>query len=345
MASRRKSLGWYLTSPQSDFRQAKCEASERFLGVSRRGKKILHSKAAPGIYTNLVGVGRGEKFTGRKPQGKPAITFYVKKKLPLSQLDRRLVLPRTIAGLPCDVIACGTIHCAAGPVLFNRLDPLIPGAQIQVAGGAPGTLGGFVRDRDGDVCLITNCHVLSPDLRLGVGEPVYQPSIAFRDYRQIATVKAIVPVSTSNKNRVDVALARLEDGIAYDPVIPGFLPFEGTGAPEFEDYDDGGWPEARVSKYGQATDLKQALLHSADADVPVDYDHRVAIFTGVYIALGASFAAKGDSGSAVYNTGNRKVVGLLTGVSGIASVISPSSAIESSLPGLLWLTQPGLAPY
>src|SRR5947207_12242729 len=98
-------LDWHLCHPRSDFRDAKRTASERFLGLRKRGEQVHPVSIATEILANLVGIGVAEKRTGRQPCGVAAITFYVERKLPKSRLSRRLMLPSKIAGLTCDVVA------------------------------------------------------------------------------------------------------------------------------------------------------------------------------------------------------------------------------------------------
>lgn len=319
---------WYVESRHYDYKRAKREISERFLGVPIRGKLIKFPKVANDVTANVVGVGVSNKTTGRMPQGVPSVTFYVREKLPKSRLTRRLLLPKTVEGLLCDVVACGKIVPGNGGLPFQKLDPVTPGAQIQVGTSPPGTLGAFVRDSDNELCLISNCHVLSKNLASGVGEQVFQPGRSMVGSRPIATVKTIIPVSPSRKNSVDVALARLNLGVNQDPVIPGIGQVNGTREPEEDEY---------VVKYGQASQFKTSYLESVETDVVVDYGFMSATFARLLVYSVPDFAQPGDSGSVVVGEADQMVVGLLCAVSDLKNFVIPIREIEKALGPLTWL--------
>jgi hypothetical protein len=327
MKKLRKSLDWHLCNRKSDYHLAKRTASARFLGIPKRGRRVQSVKIAPELMANLVGVGVAEKRSQRESCGVPAITFYVQRKLPKSRLTRRLLLPRTIDGLACDVVACGGMRPAQGELPFELLDPVTPGAQIQVEGARSGTLGGFVRDADGDLCLVSNCHVLSTDL-VTPGAGVFQPGIEFPGSRRIATVKRVVSISADGVNTVDVALAKLEPGIAHDAAIPDLGPITGIGEPS---------PAARVRKVGQATLETSGRFDSVDTDVTVDYDILSANFTNICVFRPGSFADDGDSGSFIVEEDTGTLVGLLFATSALLNFAIPISAIDTALPGLTWV--------
>lgn len=320
----------HLCHERSDYRAAKRAISERYLGIPRRGHKVRTVKIEPEVMANLVGIGVAEKRTDRSPRGVPAITFYVERKLPKSRLTRRLMLPKTLDGLTCDVAACGRVRPAMGGSPSSPLDPLTPGAQIQIPGAAPGTLGAFVRDSDGDICLISNCHVLSLDLANGVGQPVTQPAQGYPGARRIATVKTIVSISADSRNRVDVALAKLDFGINHDPVVPGIGGITGTGVPSRSE---------PVAKFGQATWFTDGRFDSIDTDLAVSFDFITANFSNIYVFRPANFAGDGDSGSLVMEPTTGIAVGLIFATSPLLNFAIPVDAINENaeLSGLTWL--------
>jgi len=282
---------------------------------------------APEILGNLVGIGVSEKRTSRRPCGIAAVTFYVERKLPKSRLTRRLMLPGAIAGMTCDVVACGKVRPAVAGSPSDPLDPLIPGAQVQVTGSKAGTLGAFVRDAAGDICLISNCHVLSPDLA-SPSQGVHQPAIGYGGSRQVATVKKVVPISASDSNLVDVGLAKLDSGVQYQSAIPGVGSINGTGLPSRSE---------PVAKYGQATLETFGQFDSIDADIVVPFDFMTATFANVYAFRPSSFADEGDSGSIVVEKRTGTAVGLLFATSPLLKFAISIEAIDNALSGLTWL--------
>lgn len=327
--ARAESLGEQVLRGSSSYHVAKREMSEVLLGVPRRGRKIQMVKRDPAQVANLVGVGVAEKRTERKGCGVPAVTFYVERKLPRSMLTRRLLLPRSIGGLVCDVVACGRISPAAGGPAWTPLDPVVPGAQISIGGLNPGTLGAFVRDTDGEVCFLSNCHVLSRDLATGSDTPVFQPGTSFAGSRQIGTVKRVVPIYADRRNTVDVALARLDGNIHYDP---GFSELGGLNGvlPEPQEFDD-------VVKFGAATGRTRGDLDSIETDLRVPFQFMTATFSRVSVFRPSSFADEGDSGSLVLVRRSVKAVGLVFAVSPLLAFAIPCSAISDALPGIEWL--------
>lgn len=325
----RESLTKELLKRSSSYHLAKRELSEALIGVPRRGRKMQMVKRDPEQVANVVGIGVAEKRTDRKGCGVPAVTFYVERKMPRSMLTRRLLLPRSIGGLVCDVVACGRISPAAGGSPWSPLDPVVPGAQISIGGMTPGTLGAFVRDADGEICFLSNCHVLSRDLATGNDTPVFQPGTSLTGSRQIGTVKRVVPIYADRRNTVDVALARLDGNIRYDPGFPDLGGLNGV-LPEPQEFDE-------LVKFGAATERTRGELDSIETDLRVPYQFMTATFSRVCVFRPSSFADEGDSGSLVVVRRSVKAVGLLFAVSPLLAFAVPSSAIINALPGIEWL--------
>jgi hypothetical protein len=328
MATKKGPRHWreILRDRSSNYRRAKRELSQRFLGVPVRGNAIRDVKVAPDILANLVAIGVAEKRSDRVLQDHPAITFYVKEKVPRSMLTRRMTLPRTIDGLTCDVVACGRTRPALGePPGSTMIDPPGPGAQIQVPGANPGTLGAIIRDGNGNACLISNCHVLSGDLASGVGMPVFQPQLSAIGSREIATVTQVIPLRDQHTNWADVAIARLTAEASAEIPSVGFL----TGVGEPED----GMP---VVKYGFRTGLQEAFLESIDTDFQQAYGLRNMRFKEVHVYLGDGFADLGDSGSVIVDATTRQAVGLFFATGQGLHFSIPMSSIARELPDLIW---------
>lgn len=324
----KKSLNWYLCEKESDFRRAKRALSEKLLGVPIRGSSMRMTNCDPELANNLVGVGVCEKISGSTRQGIPSVTFYVRQKQPKSLLTRRLLLPKTFEGMDCDVVPCGEIYPAQAGSPRSRLDPLTPGAQIQVEGCGSGTLGAFVVDADGDTCLISNCHVLSRFRMNGEGAEVHQPRIVQSGSRAIASVKTVIPIQADGKNRVDVALAKLHPNVNFTTAIPGIGQISGSKRPKEMD---------PVAKFGQVTELTRSEFDSIDVDVRVNFGITSAVFANVYVFYRSTFADEGDSGSAVVDERDKSVIGLIFATSESRNFAIPAKEIESRLGGIRWL--------
>jgi hypothetical protein len=240
-----------------------------------------------------------------------------------------LHLPKKIDGLTCDIVQTGRVRSSQGGfVPWEPQDPLCPGSEIGVLGGEPGTLGGFGTDGSGQVYLVTNCHVVSPNGSDVTGTEVYQPAPGHAGSRPIARVTKMAAITTTGRNDVDVAIARLKTGIGYDPAIPGIGRV--SGLKELQ-------PGAAVCKVGERTHYTDGNFESLDVDVTVDFNGIVATFAEVLAFIPSSFGQEGDSGSFVVDSADNALVGLFFGVSANRSFAIPIGKIDSELGGLNWL--------
>ena len=326
----RDQLASQLRLKYGDYRRAKREQSERCFGLTTRSRKLRDIRIPEELRRNLVAIGVAEKRVHGRHCGCAAITFYVRQKLPSARLPKRLLLPKTLHGLTCDVVQCGINRAAQnGPHPGSFMNPLRPGAQIGVVGGQPGTLGGFVTDSSGAVSLITNCHVVSPDGGDATGTLVYQPAPGTPGSRAIARVSEIIPILAYGVNQADVALARLIDQqIAFDPVIPHIGSVLGSSI---------GDPLEDVEKFGQRTLHTDGFIDSIDTDFIVEYDGFYALFaSGLAIAPG-SFLDRGDSGSLVVDVRDNTVVGLVISSAYTRNFAIPIQKVEQELSTFTWL--------
>jgi hypothetical protein len=130
-------------------------------------------------------VGIGLKATGGRRTQVPSIRVFVRKKLPLAEIDRALLIPKSLHGIPTDVEQA-IVRRAAFPGEPGEPEvarPLIGGVMI---GAVPeevgqtidaGTLGCFVKTRDTHkICLLTNQHVVQGGITSKIaGLEVFQP--------------------------------------------------------------------------------------------------------------------------------------------------------------------------
>ena len=124
-----------------------------------------------------------------------------------------------------DVRRVGEVFKLSGP-LISRTRPLLMGYSV---GGAQttGTVGCFVKTKDGKICILSNNHVLANENRSKVEDPIIQPGGA--DHGQVpadlvARLSCFVPLDVTGVNLMDCAIASLEAGVTPDP-----LTLEGLG--------------------------------------------------------------------------------------------------------------------
>jgi len=60
-------------------------------------------------YPNVVGVATGIRSRKGKPTGEPCLVVYVTRKVPKKELKRDQILPRTLDGVPVDVVETGEL--------------------------------------------------------------------------------------------------------------------------------------------------------------------------------------------------------------------------------------------
>ncbi len=210
-----------------------------------------------------------------------------------------------------DVRGIGAVRpLAAAPTpptatsLQGRLRPLVPGCSICHEADTAGTLGAVVR-RGEERLLLSNAHVLALSGLATVGDAVLQPGPADggRAADRVGSLDGWVPLRGDATNRVDAALARLDDGVEVDS----------SGAPGATAELDG---DELVEKLGRTTGHTSGRVTAIEVDdVVVDYGHPLGLlrFDGQVEVAGtrASFSRGGDSGSLVRLADGGPAVGLL----------------------------------
>ena len=207
---------------------------------------------------------------------------------------------------------------AAGPWYRGRLRPLVIGGSVGHARVTAGTLGAFVRHR-GRVHVLSNNHVLANADRGRAGDAIVQPGVfdgGVDPADTVATLTRWVRLKPAGSNLVDAALARLHDGIDYDPVLlkgivrQGDRQLAGPG-PEF--LDEG----TTVYKIGRTTGASRGRVTAFDLDnVVVGFDVGNRRFDGQIEVEGtgrAPFSDGGDSGALIVDARMHAVALLFAG--------------------------------
>ncbi|MGY1712885.1 hypothetical protein ACI78R_00340 [Geodermatophilus sp. SYSU D01106] len=207
-------------------------------------------------------------------------------------------------------------HRASPPPadLQRRTRPLVPGLSIAHAAVSAGTLGGFVR-LDGRLAVLSNNHVLAAEGAGAVGDPVLQPGPADGGTAtdRVATLAAVAPL-TDGPNRVDAAVATLDEGVTAEPGdVPGG-PL-GAAVPDGLEVE----PDEEVEKVGRTTGHTRGRITAVEVDgVAVQYDDGVHVFDDQIEIEGLSgaFSSGGDSGSVIWRSSDRAPLALLFAGSG-----------------------------
>lgn len=204
--------------------------------------------------------------------------------------------------------------------LTRKLRPLEIGCSIGHLDGGAGTLGAFVELRDGRPALLSNNHVLALFNHAETGDYVYQPGR--QDVRRqlagnrIARLYNFVPLSRSQRNHVDSAIAVIRDDISFHGnVIP-----IGLRHPKQGKILKLGDPLSltagtKVSKIGRTTGFRQGVVKAIALDnvsvrTPIGnlmFDDTIEI---EWLPNKKPFSKPGDSGSVVFVEDDLSVIGL-----------------------------------
>ncbi|MDT4897204.1 MAG: hypothetical protein QOH25_2281 [Acidobacteriota bacterium] len=269
---------------------------------ARSIKRIVGSK-------NVVAVGISEKESKGKMTGYLALTFYVEKKVPLSQLRANDVippaLPESVGGphaISTDVKAIGLIH----PEINVTRNPVQPGNSIGHVNVTAGTLGAFV-EKDKQLLILSNSHVLANCGKGKVGDVILYPGKHDGGKKPKDSVAKLVDfvefqVGGDFVNKVDCALAEpLERRMA--DIKKGI---KGLGLPKGIIKPKRGM---KITKVGRTTGKTTGRVLDINFRTTINYPG-VGFVGFIDQVLCTRYTDGGDSGSLVIDKESGKAVGL-----------------------------------
>jgi hypothetical protein len=263
-----------------------------------------------------------------------------------AETDARLLLTGLADAVRAevDVRVTGPIlpFSSPAPAAFQRRTrPLHPGLSVAHSAVTAGTLGGFVRV-GGRLAILSNNHVLAAADAGAVGDAVLQPGLADggTPADRVATLRTVERI-TPGPNRVDAAVAVLDEGVEAEPGrVPGG-PLAAT-VPDGEEVE----PDEEVEKVGRTTGHTRGRITAVEVDgVAVQYDDGVHVFDDQIEIEGLSgaFSAGGDSGAVIWRSTDRAPLALLFAGSGEGgsdgtglTFANPLSTVLSTL-GVEWV--------
>jgi hypothetical protein len=327
------------TKTAKAFLAAKAVAVDRFLGTGKAFTGLTALAVSTRPEHNVVGVGVGHKVTNGKTTSRRCVRFYVERKVPEGSMPRAFVLPKSIRGIPTDVVETGRFFALAIPIAQRRLRPAKGGCSVgfQFTGAKSGyvmagTFGALVRDPAGKRYILSNNHVLANENALPLGSPIFQPGLLDHGNPatdQIAKLTRFVKIKVSPAaNHADTAIAEL---LAPSLAVPTILPKVGrlsSPAPV---------PAAlgmTVHKHGRTTGYRRGHIVDISADVNVGYDFGTGRFVDQIIVVGEaglSFSDAGDSGSLIVDRKTRRATGLLFAGSSTHTIANPIADVLSAL--------------
>lgn len=208
---------------------------------------------------------------------------------------------RALAISEPDIRITGRI--VANPPVEPGLSPrqLRLGASISHHRRGAGSLGFFARDRNGVAGIVSNNHVLALSDSGSDGDEILHPGARDNGMPPLDVVARLVgtyPRLGVDNPRVDCALARLRDGVYYDPVtIDKGLKLNAATVPLRD--------QKAVLKRGRSTGLTRGTITAVAIDnIDIEYPFGV-VFFNQQIEITSfpeqQFSAPGDSGSLLVN--------------------------------------------
>lgn len=321
----------------------------------------IKSKVQAGLMKkmNVTGVGIGFKETKGKVTKELSLVVLVTKKMELSRLASKDIVPAEIQGIVTDVKEVG--HIVIHKFRTDRWRPAPPGVSIGHLYITAGTFGAVVRDNATNKQLIlSNNHVLANSNNAQQGDSILQPGPIDHGYApqdRIADLDRFIPIifeksednicSIANgvagisnliarilgsksrlttirmeptPNEVDAAVAiPWKDSIKDEILDIGMV--AGVSDPELE---------MPVKKSGRTTAVTKGKITTLNARVEVGYGNgKTALFENQIITTNMS--QPGDSGSLLVEAETNKAVGLLFAGSEKVTVHSPIKRVMELL--------------
>ncbi len=233
------------------------------------------------------------------------------------------------SGLQNQAAQTGYVEMGSSGGNANDYDSRKDGGHEYVSDCCGGTLGALVADRNSNLYILSNNHVLAESDQARTGDTIVQPALVDLNCnpqagRTVGSLRYVVPIESSQTN-VDAALAAATpavDGtgaiLQLGPSINGTLTPAAPAAGEGEALTAGILNQLRVVKSGRTTGLTCSTVNTVDLSVQVDYYYDCAetqpYYTKTYAnqigVPGVSFADSGDSGALVLDAANAEPVGL-----------------------------------
>lgn len=287
-----------------------------------RHKNWLYSKK------NVVGIGTGYRFDGDKPSKDLAILVFVSKKEHTDRLRKKDIIPSVIDGFHTDVVGnVGHLRIQTDilsqslAVHSKRERPIMAGTSISHLYITAGTLGGYFLDKDNDVVLLSNQHVIAGELMKGPfgkapkkGNVTIQPGTfdggTIND--TFAHLKTWVPLKKKD-NLEDSAIAKIDDVSQIINEIKDLGKINNFGKAKIG---------MKVQKVGRSTGHTKGRIISVNTSVCVDYGGITRCFNNCIVTTHMSEG--GDSGSILLDD-SMNAVGLLFAGSETVSIYNPIS--------------------
>ncbi len=321
---------------------------------------------------NVVSVGYGYKTVKGVKTDKVCIVIGVEKKMGVSSLRAEEIVPQHIDGIETDIIEIGHVYALASKkdkdkkrrakkrAAFDpkkKFRPAMPGISIGHHKITAGTFGCVV-EKDDQLMILSNNHVLANSNDAVVGDDIYQPGPADGGTAadKIGTLYGFVPIDfgggttpppTEPTCPIAKFVAKVINVFAYivgsSHRLLAHRPLAGTNIVDaalalpteeiIKDIVQIGVPVGvvdpvlgtSIQKYGRTTSYTTGEILQLGTTISVDYGASgVATFHDQIVA--GNMSAGGDSGSAVLDM-DKNLVGLLFAGSATSTIINPMGKV------------------
>lgn len=218
------------------------------------------------------------------------------------------------------------------PWYRGRNRPLRVGGSLGHHAITAGTLGAFVTRGDGHDLILSNNHVLANENRGRVGDPILQPGPTDGGRRPrdcVARLEKYVHLRSARINRVDCAMAALEEDVEYFANwLERLGPIAGVRTAPLEEAEP-------VFKLGRTTGRTRGRISAVEVDeLEVGFDAGDLSFDDqieIEPAGNVPFSLGGDSGSLIVDEERRAVGLLFAGNDADATYANPIRAVLDAL--------------
>jgi hypothetical protein len=276
----------------------------------------------------VVSVGTGFKIKNGKKTNQICKVVGVEKKIPLDKLKNKDIIPQKIDDMITDVIQVGKIKALEN---VNRMRPCPPGYSIGHPTITAGTLGCYVKDKNGDWVVLSNNHVIAASNKANIGDVIIQPGTHdggtspnddFAILDNFIPVEMMVEIPDCDYLKIFVAIVNFaarcwgskhrvmgyKDNQAAQNLVDAAIAHLINPEDMNREVPNIGKPSGiielglgmEVHKNGRTTGYTIGTVSQIDMTVNVQYgEMQIATFTD-QIAIDGEFSAGGDSGSAIF---------------------------------------------
>jgi len=285
------------------------------LGITPGKPTFIRSLSDPHRQAEITSIGWGLRYTQGSYSHEKVLKVTVTDKLRESDIHPEQLVPKSVDGFATDVeeVSAGRAHQAAAQYPL----PVQCGVACGNEGGTEiGTIGCMVLLKNGNLCFLSNNHILANatgDLappRANVRDRVFQPGN--RGANLIGVLDDYVPFSSTQINLADAAVALTTD----DAVDPRHMTY--TLNPQWFQPNEVQLVNLNVLKNGMMTGPSVGTIVGYPLhNVPIDYQGYGRVYFDEIISIMTlgpnAFSQPGDSGSLIVEVNSKRPIGLLVG--------------------------------